>query len=67
MDISKLPISDYVRLYAAISDEKRIEILFTLYPDKHPRSKMLSFNRLKKAVRLGSSTLDYHLKLLEGL
>jgi DNA-binding HxlR family transcriptional regulator len=60
MDLLKLPIREHARIYAALSDEKRIEILLRLYD-----SKMMSFKELKEALHIPQGTLNYHLKMLE--
>jgi DNA-binding HxlR family transcriptional regulator len=64
VNFGELPIDEYIRLYAALSDEKRLQILFAIYPN--PDYEFLSFNELKRAVKLGPGTLNYHLKLLQN-
>jgi DNA-binding HxlR family transcriptional regulator len=61
-----IQVRDYARIYSALSDEKRIEILLTLYNPNNP-SEGKSFNELKKRLGLSSSVLAYHLKLLKNV
>lgn len=61
MDIFELPLEEHVRVYAALSDKKRMELLLRLYD----LNGEMSFKELKKALRLPSGTLNYHLRLLE--
>lgn len=65
INLQDLPISEYMRLYAALSNERRIQILFALYHNPASEVFMLSFIRLKKLLKISSAALSYHLKLLQ--
>jgi len=59
-DLESMPIDRFAKIHAAFSDQKRIELMLSLYPREE-----MSEIKLRNELGISRTESDYHLKLLK--
>lgn len=65
IELKDLPLSEHVRLYAVLSNVKRIQILFALYHNPQSEDWMVSFTNLRRTLDMNAPSLTHHLRILQ--